>query len=58
MLEFVDRLVDKLNKPLYYENEYRGLVASVIISFGKDKLDEIEELCKNSKRYRTLLDFI
>lgn len=58
MLEFIDRLVDKLNKPLYYENEYRGLVASVIISFGKDKLDEIEELCKNSKRYRTLLDFI
>ena len=45
MTEILDRLVEKINRPLYCEKEYKGIVASIIVSLGKDKLGEIENLC-------------
>ena len=58
MTEVLDRLVEKINRPLYCEKEYKGIVASIIVSLGKDKLGEIENLCKNHSRYNILLSSI
>ena len=58
MTELLDRLVEKINRPLYCENDYKGIVRSVIVSFGKDKLGEIENLCRNHDRYNILLSCI
>jgi hypothetical protein len=58
MTDILDRLVAKINRPLYCEKEYRGIVASVIVSLGKDKLDEIESLCKYHGKYSILLPCI
>lgn len=58
MTDILDRLVEKINRPLYCEKEYKGIVASVIVSLGKDKLDEIESLCKYHGKYSILLPCI
>ena len=58
MTELLDRLVEKINRPLYCENDYKGIVWSVIVSFGKDKLGEIENLCRNHDRYNILFSCI
>lgn len=58
MTEILDRLVEKINRPLYCEKEYKGIVASVIVSLGKDKLDDIESLCKKYSKYDLLFSCI
>ena len=58
MTELLDRLVEKINRPLYCENDYKCIVRSVIVSLGKDKLGEIENLCRNHGRYNILLSCI
>ena len=58
MTEILDRLVEKINRPLYCEKVYKGIVASIIVSLGKDKFGEIENLCKTHSRYNILLSCI
>ena len=58
MTEVLDRLVEKINRPLYCEKVYKGIVASIIVSLGKDKFEEIENLCKTHSRYNILLSCI
>ena len=58
MTEVLDRLVEKINRPLYCEKVYKGIVASIIVSLGKDKFGEIENLCKTHSRYNILLSCI
>ena len=58
MTDILDRLIEKINRPLNCEKEYKGIVASVIVSLGKDKLDEIESLCKYHGKYSILLPCI
>ena len=58
MTEILDRLVENINRPLYCEKVYKGIVASIIVSLGKDKFGEIENLCKTHSRYNILLSCI
>ena len=58
MTEVLDRLVENINRPLYCEKVYKGIVASIIVSLGKDKFGEIENLCKTHSRYNILLSCI
>ena len=58
MTEILDRLVEMINRPLYCEKVYKGIVASIIVSLGKDKFEEIENLCKTHSRYNILLSCI
>ena len=58
MTEILDRLVEMINRPLYCEKVYKGIVASIIVSLGKDKFGEIENLCKTHSRYNILLSCI
>ena len=54
MTEILDRLVEKINSPLYCEKEYKGIVASIIVSLGKDKFGEI---CEDKNEEGFLDDF-